>query len=67
MYELKLTVRTTTDPHGLLHLIYEDIKEHVTVLSMDYNLISQRPTTDLHHGGNTELDTSFQKETQTKA
>ena len=60
MYELTLTIRTTTDPHGLLHLIYEDIKEHVTVLSMDYNLISQRPTDIEHHGGNidyTELDT----------
>ena len=67
MYELKLTIRTTTNPHGLLHLIYEDIKEHVTVLSMDYNLISQRPTDIEHHGGNTELDTSFQKVSQTEA
>ena len=56
MYELTLTVRTNTDPHGLLHTIHEDIKEHVHVLEMNYSLISPRPTDDLHHGGNTELD-----------
>ena len=58
MYELKLTIRTDTDPHGLLHTIHQDIKEHVNVLSMDYSLISQRPTGIEHHGGNTELATS---------
>ena len=67
MYELTLTIKTNTDPHGLLHTIHEDIKEHVHVLSMNYSLISPRPTTDEHHGCNTELDTSFQKETQTEA
>ena len=59
MYELKLTIRTDTDPHGLLHTIHEDIKDHVHVTSMDYHLISPRPTDIEHHGGNTELDTSF--------
>jgi len=59
MYELTLTVITDTDPHGLLHTIHEDIREHVNVLSMDYSLISQRPTDIEHHGGNTKLDTSL--------
>ena len=67
MYELTITIRTDTDPHGLLYQIREDIHEHVHVLGMDYHLISPRPTNDLHHGGNTELDTSLQKETQTQA
>ena len=67
MYELKLTIRTDTDPHGLLHQIHQDIREHVHVLGMDFSLISPRPTDIEHHGGNTELDTSFQKETQTTA
>ena len=58
MYELQITVRTNTDPHGLLYLINEDIKDHVKVLGMNYHLISPRPTTDEHHGGNTELETS---------
>ena len=58
MYELKLTIRTDTDPHDLLFQIHEDIREHVNVLGMDYSLISPRPTGIEHHGGNTELETS---------
>ena len=61
MYELTITIKTDTDPHGLLHQIHEDIREHVHVLGMDYHLISQRNTDELHHGGNidyTELETS---------
>ena len=61
MYELTITIKTDTDPHGLLHQIYEDVKGHVHVLGMDYNLISRRPTDIEHHGGNidyTELETS---------
>ena len=52
MYELTLKIRTDTDPHGLLHTIHQDVKEHVNVLSMDYHLISPRPTDIEHHGGN---------------
>ena len=59
MYELTLTIRTDTDPHDLLYQIHQDIKEHVHVLEMNYSLISQRPTTIEHHGGNTKLDTSL--------
>ncbi len=29
MYELQITVRTNTDPHGILYQINEDIKDHV--------------------------------------
>ena len=65
MYELKLTIRTDTDPHDLLYQIHQDIRAHVNVLGMDYSLLSPRPTTDEHHGGNTELETSQQKVTQT--
>ena len=61
MYELTITIRTDTDPHDLLYQIHEDIREHVHVLGMDYHLISQRDTDELHHGGYidyTELETS---------
>ena len=34
------------------------VEDHVNVLGMDYSLISPRPPDDLHHGGNTELETS---------
>ena len=52
MYELKLTIRTDTDPHDLLFQIHQDIKGHVNVLGMDYHLIDDRPTGIEHHGGN---------------
>ena len=58
MYELSITIRTSTDPHKILYQIHEDVKDHVKVLGMNYHLISPRPTTDEHHGGNTELETS---------
>ena len=58
MYELTLKIRTDTDPHDLLYQIHQDVKGHVNVLGMDYNLISPRPTDIEHHGGNTELATS---------
>ena len=58
MYELTIRVKTNTDPHGLLHQIHEDIREHVHVLGMDFSLISPRPTDIEHHGGNIQLETS---------
>ena len=61
MYELTLRVRTNTDPHDLLFEIHQDIKAHVNVLSMDYHLISPRPSGVEHHGGYTELDTPQQE------
>tara|TARA_R100000781_G_scaffold6151_1_gene6522 strand:- start:762 stop:965 length:204 start_codon:yes stop_codon:yes gene_type:complete len=67
MYELTLRIRTDTDPHGMLYQIQQDIKDHVNVLGMDFHLISPRPTDIEHHGGNTQLETSQQKVTQTKA
>ena len=65
MYELTLNIKTDTDPHELLFQIHQDIKARVNVLGMDYHLISPRPTDIEHHGGNTELETSQQKVTQT--
>ena len=65
MYELTLRIRTDTDPHDLLYQIHQDVKGHVNVLGMDYHRIDQRPTDIEHHGGNTELETSQQKVTQT--
>ena len=65
MYELTLTIRTDTDPHDLLYQIHQDVKGRINVLGMDYQLIDQRPTSIEHHGGNSELETSWQKGTQT--
>ena len=64
MYQLTITIKTDTNPHGLLHTIHEDVKEHVHVLAMDYHLISPRPIDIEHHGGNTELAASLEEEAE---
>ena len=65
MYRLTLTIHTQTDPHDLLYTLHQQIKDTVKVESIDYSLLSPRPTTYEHHGGYTELDTSQQEATET--
>ena len=55
-YEVVLRIRTSTDPRGMLFDIQQRINDAVHVLSMDYHLIEDRPTTDEHHGGITDDD-----------
>ena len=61
MYRLTITVHTETDPHDLLYVLHQQIKDTVKVEQMDYSLLSPRPTTDEHHGGYTELETPQQE------
>ena len=53
-YELTINVRTNKDPRGDLCRIVNKIKDLMPVLSIDYHLIDERPTTDEHHGGITD-------------
>ena len=53
-YELTINVRTNKDPRGDLWRIVNKIKDLMPVLSIDYHLIDERPTTDEHHGGITD-------------
>ena len=53
-YELTINVRTNKDPRGDLWRIVNKIKDLMPVLSIDYHLIDDRPTTDEHHGGITD-------------
>ena len=50
-YELTINVRTNKDPRGDLWRIVNKIKDLMPVLSIDYHLIDERPTSDEHHGG----------------
>ena len=50
-YELTINVRTNKDPRGDLWRIVNKIKDLMPVLSIDYHLIDDRPTSDEHHGG----------------
>ena len=50
-YELTIKVKTNHDPRGDLWRIVNKIKDLMPVLSIDYHLLDERPTTDEHHGG----------------
>ena len=50
-YELTIKVKTNKDPRGDLWRIVNKIKDLMPVLSIDYHLLDERPTTDEHHGG----------------
>ena len=53
-YELTIKVKTNKDPKGDLWRIVNKIKDLMPVLSIDYQLIDDRPTNDEHHGGVTD-------------
>ena len=53
-YELTIKVKTNQDPRGDLWRIVNKIKDLMPVLSIDYHLLDERPTTDEHHGGITD-------------
>ena len=50
-YELTIKVKTNKDPRGDLWRIVNKIKDLMPVLSIDYHLLDERPTSDEHHGG----------------
>ena len=50
-YELTIKVKTNHDPREDLWRIVNKIKDLMPVLSIEHQLIDERPTTDEHHGG----------------
>ena len=50
-YEFTIRVKTNYDPRDLVFKLVDKIKALIPVLSIDYHLIEDRPTTDEHHGG----------------
>ena len=53
-YELTIKVKTNHDPREDLWRIVNKIKDLMPVLSIEHQLIDERPTTDEHHGGITD-------------
>jgi hypothetical protein len=53
-YEFSVKIRTNRKPKEELWRIVQKLKDVVPVLSIEYNLIDDRPTTTEHHGGNDE-------------
>ena len=56
-YEFTIRVKTNYDPRDLVFKLVDKIKSLIPVLSIDYHLIEDRPTTDEHHGGIVNDDT----------
>ena len=66
-YEFSVKIKTNRKPKEELWRIVQKLKDVVPVISIDYNLIDDRPTTIEHHGGtdvSTELSTSQQERTE---
>ena len=53
-YEFSVKIKTNRAPKEQLWRIVQKLKDVVPVLSIEYNLIDERPTTTEHHGGNNE-------------
>ncbi len=50
-YEFTIKVRTNHNPRQAIQEIVDALKGMLPVLSIDYNLVEDRPTNDEHHGG----------------
>ena len=56
-YKFTLNVRTKLSPSEAIWYITQKIKDSIPVLSIDYAIVQDRPTTDEHHGGMQNEDT----------
>ena len=50
-YKVTFTVTTKSNPKDILTFIQKRIKDALPVLSLDYQLVEDRPTSVEHHGG----------------
>ena len=50
-YQFTINVKTNHDTRKAIYEIVNVLKGMIPVLSIDYRLVEDRPTTDEHHGG----------------
>lgn len=50
-YKVTFTVTTKSNPKDILTFIQKRIKDALPVLSLNYELVEDRPTSVEHHGG----------------
>ena len=55
-YKVTFTVSTKSSPKDILGFIKHRIKDALPVLSLNYELVEDRPTSTEHHGGMTNED-----------
>ena len=56
-YKFTINVKTNHDPKQTIFEIVNALKGMIPVLSIDYSLVEDRPTTNEHHGGVINDDT----------
>ena len=57
-YKFTLTVKTNHDPRKAIFEIVDTLKGILPVLSIEHSLIEERPTSDEHHGGIVDDDST---------
>ena len=57
-YQFTINVKTNHNPKDAIFQIVNALKGMLPVLSVDYHLVEDRPTSDEHHGGVVEDDNS---------
>jgi|TARA_R100001230_G_C5550141_1_gene78036 hypothetical protein len=50
-YRFTINVRTKLSPSEAIWYLTSKIKDALPVLSIDYDVVEDRPTNDEHHGG----------------
>ncbi len=53
-YKFTVNVRTKLTPSEAIWYITQKLKDAVPVLSIDYDIVDDRPTNVEHHGGTTD-------------
>ena len=53
-WKITITARTRLNPSDMLWFITSKLKEALPVISINYEEVSNRPTTTEHHGGDIE-------------
>ena len=54
-WKITITARTQLKPSDFISLLINKLKETIPVIKLDYEEVSERPTTTEHHGGNTDV------------
>ena len=53
-WKITITARTLLKPRDFIWFVTQKLKESLPVIKIDYEEVSERPTTTEHHGGNTQ-------------
>ena len=55
-WKITITARTQLKPKDFIWFVTQKLKESLPVIKLDYEEVSERPTTTEHHGGSVEVE-----------